>query len=54
MSNNFINHTEKKIILINKKKSEICKNLPKDDLLKRRSIEAIRSRLFDSYFFYFS
>jgi hypothetical protein len=49
MSNNFINPTEKKIILVNKKKSEICKNLPKEDLSQRRTIEAIRSRLFDSY-----
>lgn len=49
MSNNFINLAEKKIILINKKKSEVCKNLPKEDLLQRRTIEAIRSRLFDSY-----
>ena len=49
MSNNFINPTEKKIILINKKKSEICKNLPKEDLSQRRTIEALRSRLFDSY-----
>ena len=49
MSNNFINPTEKKIILVNKKKSEICKNLHKEDLSQRRTIEAIRSRLFDSY-----
>ena len=49
MSNNFINSTEKKIILVNKKKSEICKNLPKEDLSQRRTIEALRSRLFDSY-----
>ena len=49
MSNNFINPTEKKIILVNKKKSEICKNLPKEDLSQRRTIEALRSRLFDSY-----
>jgi len=34
MSNNFINPTEKKIILVNKKKSEICKNLHKEDYHK--------------------
>ena len=49
MSNYFINPTEKKIILINKKKSEVCKNLPNEDLSKRRTLEAINFRLLDSY-----
>ena len=49
MSNDFINPTEKKIILINKKKSEVCKNLPKKNLSKRRTLEAINFRLLDSY-----
>ncbi len=49
MSNDFINPTEKKIILINKKKSEVCKNLPKENLSKRRTLEAINFRLLDSY-----
>ena len=49
MSNDFINPTEKKIILINKKKSEVCKNLPNEDLSKRRTLEAINFRLLDSY-----
>jgi len=49
MSNDFINPTEKKIILINKKKSEVCKNLPNEDLSKRRTLEAINYRLLDSY-----
>jgi hypothetical protein len=49
MNNNFINQTEKKIILINKKKSEVCKNLPKENLSKRRTLEAINFRLLDSY-----
>ncbi len=49
MSNDFINPTEKKIILINKKKSEVCKNLPNEDLSKRRTLEAINYRLLNSY-----
>jgi len=49
MSNDFINPTEKKIILINKKKSEVCKNLPNEDLSKRRTLEGINYRLLDSY-----
>jgi hypothetical protein len=49
MSNDFINPTEKKIILINKKKSEVCKNLHNEDLSKRRTLEAINFRLLDSY-----
>jgi hypothetical protein len=49
MSNYFINPTEKKIILINKKKSEVCKNLSKEDLSKRRTLEAMNFRLLDSY-----
>jgi len=49
MSNDFINPTEKKIILINKKKSEVCKNLPNENLSKRRTLEAINFRLLDSY-----
>jgi len=49
MSNYFINPTEKKIILINKKKSEVCKNLSKEDLSKRRTLEAINYRLLNSY-----
>jgi hypothetical protein len=49
MSNDFINPTEKKIILINKKKSEVCKNLPNEDLSKRRTLESINYRLLNSY-----
>jgi len=49
MSNDFINPKEKKIIMINKKKSEVCKNLTKIDLSKRRTLEEINFKLLDSY-----
>ena len=49
MSNDFINPKEKKIIMINKKKSEVCKNLTKKDLSKKRTLEEINFKLLDSY-----